>query len=104
MSSDAVAAASIRVVVPVGVHNGIAADVAAFDAGDLIRRLCGGRHVCGIRRLGCVRVRLSLGTAAARAERHLKNAVFHTCDHAVRLEAGRRSLRAPSVAIFPYSP
>ena len=57
------------------------ADVAAFDAGDRIRRLRGGGDVCGVRHLGRVRVRLSRGTAAARAERHCEDPVLRSCDH-----------------------
>ena len=54
--------------------------------------LRGGGDVCGIRRLGCVRVRLSRGTAAARAERHFEDPVLRSGDHAVCLEGGRGSL------------
>ena len=50
--------------------------------------LRGGGDVCGIRRLGCVRVRLSRGTAAARAERHFEDPVLRSGDHAVCLEGG----------------
>jgi hypothetical protein len=85
-SSDAVSAASIRVVVPVGVYNGIAADVAAFDAGDCVRRLRGSGDVSGIGRLGSIRVRVSSGTGTARAKCHLENSVLRSGNHAVRLE------------------
>jgi hypothetical protein len=82
----------LDILVPGRVLDGIAADVAAFDAGDRIRLLGGGTDVCGIRRLGCVGVRLSRGTAAARAKRHFEDSVLHSGDHAVWLEDGRGSL------------
>jgi hypothetical protein len=84
--------AYLPAVVPGPVLNGVSADVATFDAGDRVRRLRGGGDVCGIRRLGRVRVRLSRETAAARAERHFKDPVLRSGDHAVCLEGRRGSL------------
>ena len=87
-ASDAVSAAFLPAVVPGRVLDGVAADVAAFDAGDRIRLLRGGRNVCGVRDLGRVRLRLSLATAAARAEHHFEDPVLRRGDHAVCLEGG----------------
>jgi len=77
----------------------VSLDVATFDAGDRVRRLRGGGDVCGIRRLGCVRVRLSRGTDAARAERHFEDPVLHSGDYADCLEDGRRSLWSEGMTI-----
>jgi hypothetical protein len=48
-SPDAVQAAFLPAAVPGRVVNCVAADVAAFDAGDRLRLLRGGGNVCGIR-------------------------------------------------------
>jgi hypothetical protein len=74
-SSDAISAAFLPAVVPGRVVDGVAADVAAFDAGHRIRLLRCRRNVRGVRDLGRVRLRLSLATAAAGAERHFENPV-----------------------------
>jgi hypothetical protein len=89
---NAVSAASIPAAIPGRALNDIAADVAAFDAGDRVCRLRGGGDVSRIRRVGCVRVRLSRGTATARAEHHLEDPVLRSGDHAVCLEEGQGSL------------
>ena len=54
--------------------------------------LRGRRNVRGVRDLGRVRLRFSLATAAAGAERHFENPVLRRGDHAVCLEGGRQSL------------
>ena len=88
----AISAAFLPAVVPGRVLNRIAAHVATFDAGDRVRLLRGGGDVCGIRRLGCVRVRFSRRTAAARAERHFEDPVLRSGDHAVCLADRRGNL------------
>ena len=62
------------------------ADVVAFDEGYRLRLLRDGRDVCSIRRLGRDWVRVSCGTAAARAERYTEVPVFRSGDHTVCLE------------------
>src|SRR6185437_3463341 len=98
-SSDALSAALLPAAISGRVLDNITADVAAFNAGSCIRRLCGGGDVGGIRCLGFARVRLSLGTAPARAERHFEDPVLRSGDHAVCLEGGRASLSSESIAM-----
>ena len=57
-----------------------------------VRLLRGGGDVCRIRRLGCVRVRFSRRTAAARAERHFEDPLLRSGVHAVCLADRRGNL------------
>ena len=98
-SSDAVSAAFLPAVVPGRVLNGFTADVAAVYASDCVCLLRSGRDVCSIRRVGCVRVCVSRGTAAACAECDFKDFVLCSGDHAVCLEGGRGRRRSWSVLI-----
>jgi hypothetical protein len=59
----------------------------ALLAGDRVRLLLGVRDVCGVRGLGCVRVRLSRETAAARTKRHFEDSMPGSGDHPVCLES-----------------
>ena len=75
--------------VPGRALDGNVAGVAAFGAGDRVRRLRSGGDVCGIRRLGGLQVRLSRATAAAGAERRLQDPILCSGDHAFCPDAGR---------------
>ena len=89
---DVVSAAFFSAVIPGRVLHGIAANVAAIDASD---RICGlrlSRDVCGIRRLGCLRVCVPFGTVTARTQCHFENPMLRSSNHAVCLEGGWRNL------------
>ena len=90
--SDAVSADVLPAVVPGRVLNSVAADIAALGTGYRIRRLRSGGDVFGVCHVGRIRVCLSRGTAAVRAERHFEDPVLRSSDHAVCLADGRASL------------
>src|SRR5262249_13355065 len=90
---DGVSAALFPAVISGRVLNGVAADVAAIRARDRICGLRGGRDVCDIRRLGCLRVCVSYRTVTACTQCYFENPMLRRGDYAVCLEGGRRNLR-----------
>jgi hypothetical protein len=85
---DGVSADLFPTVISGRVLYGIATDVAAIDASDRICGLLDGRDVCGIRRLGCLRVCVSYGAVTARTQCYFENPMLRRSDYAVCLEGG----------------